>query len=171
MQCPNSRLWVLILLLPLIQACGKANISGTLLGADGNPMAMAHVIVKNGPTDTTIVAPVDDSGNYAFRLDEPGGYGMYATGVYHKTLDIPFILTTEEQVELHIRLAASEAFSEIDTFYVVLTDSEEGIEMQRRADGTFSARVEASADTVAYGVRRGAKASEFSSYDLMASTS
>ena len=171
MQYPNSRLWILILLLPLIQACGKANISGTLLGADGSPMSMAHVLVKNGPTDTTIVAPVDDSGRFAFRLDEPGGYGIYATGVHHETLTIPFILAADEQVELHIRLAAIEAFSEVDSFYVVLADSEDGIGMQRRADGTLAALVETSEDTVAYRIRHGSKASEFSSDDLMAGTS
>ena len=89
MQYPNSRLLILILVLPLMQACGKANISGTLLGADGSPMAMAHVVIEDGPADTTFVVPVDGSGRFAFRLNEPGGYGMYAYGVHHQTLEIP----------------------------------------------------------------------------------
>ena len=170
MRYPNARLLVLFLLLPLIQACGKANISGTILGADGNPMAMAHVIVKNGPTDTTIVAPADASGRFAFRLTEPGGYGIYAMGVHHETLTIPFILTDDEELELHIRLAVNSAISEADTFQLVVADSEEGIEMQRHPDGSFAARVEASTDTLAYRIRHYESFSEWRSDRLVAGT-
>ncbi len=132
---------------------------------------MAHVVIEDGPTDTTFVVPVDGSGRFAFRLDEPGGYGMYAYGVHHQTLEIPFVLTTDERVELHMRLAANLSAAEGDSLQVLLASSDEGVEMQRQPDGTFAARVEVSADTLAYRIRYSAKVSEWSTDMLVEGTS
>ena len=133
-------------------------------------MAMAHLIVEDGPDDTTVVVPVSDSGRFSFMLNEPGGYGMYATGVNHKTLEMPLILTTHKKVELHIRLGSNRLVPELDTVQVVMAGSGKSADMQRRADGTFAARVKAAADTLAYQIR-GVMTSESGSEFLAAGAS
>ena len=116
-------------------------------------MAMAHLIVEDGPADTTVVVPVDAFGRFAFTLNVPGGYGMYATGVNHETLEMPLILTGHEKVELHIQLGVNQLVPEMDTVQVVIAGSGTALDMQRRPDGKFAARVKAVADTLAYQIR------------------
>ena len=171
MRNPITCFLALILLLSPIVATAQVDLSGTLLGADGRPMAMANLVIQDGPGDTTVVVPVDASGQFAFTLGEPGGYGMYATGVHHETQEMPLILTKPEQVKLHIRLATNRSFLAPDPLYVVVASSEEAVEMQRRPDGRLGARVQAYADTLAYRIRHGGEASEFSSDKLTAGTS
>ncbi len=161
----------ILLALPQTMALGQVDISGTLLGADGRPLTMAHMIVRNGRGDTTVVVPVDATGQFAFTLSEPGGYGVYATGVHHETLTMPLILTKNEEVALHIRLSTYQSLATEDSFYVVVASSEDDVPMQERPDGTYEARLEASADTLAYRIRYGAKASEWSSDRVTAGTS
>ena len=133
-------------------------------------MAMAHLIVEDGPDDTTVVVPVNDSGRFSFMLNEPGGYGMYATGVNHETLEMPLILTTHEKVELHIQLGVNQLVPEMDTVQVVVAGSGTALDMQRRPDGKFAARVKAAADTLAYQIR-GVMTSESGSEFLAAGAS
>ena len=133
-------------------------------------MAMAHLVVDNGPDDTTVVVPVNDSGRFSFTLNVPGGYGMYATGVNHETLEMPLILTTHEKVELHIQLGVNQLVPEMDTVQVVMAGSGKSVDMQRRADGKFAARVNATADTLAYRIR-GVMVSELGHDFLLAGSS
>ncbi len=133
-------------------------------------MAMAHLIVEDGPADTTVVVPVEAFGRFAFTLNVPGGYGMYATGVNHKTLELPLILTTHEKVELHIQLGVNQLVPEMDSVQVVIAGSGTALDMQRRPDGNFAARVTIAADTLAYQIR-GVMTSEAGSEFLAAGAS
>ena len=148
----------------------QIEIEGTLLGADGHPMAMAHLVVMNGPTDTTIVTQVDRRGRFSLTLNQVGGYGMYATGIHHETLTLPLIVTRSEPVELHIRLRASKPPAATDTLFVVTESSEEAYQMLPNADGAYVALVPVSADTLAFRIRYGGPASEWSSDSLEAGT-
>ena len=172
MRNPILCLLAFVLTLFPARSFAQIGITGTLLGADGNAMVMAHIVVMNGPTDTTVYAPADASGHFALELNEPGGYGMYATGVHHETLTMPLILTENENLELHIRLGVREFDWDSDKVYAVATSSDEGegVEMQRRPNGTYAARLEVTTDTVAYRIRHGKKMSEFSSDWLVAGT-
>ena len=162
---------VFLLLLSPIQAPAQVNISGTLLGADGQPMAMAHMIVQNGPRDTTVIAPVNASGRFAFMLNEPGGYGVYAIGVHHETLKMPLVLMSREDIVLNIRLGTHRMNSAVDSVQVVMPTSEEGVDMQRLPDGTFAVRVETDADTIAYQIHGASVLSLWGSDVLVAGTS
>jgi hypothetical protein len=61
-------------------------VRGTLLGAGGEPMPAAHVVVQDGPADTTLIAAADDEGRFSPRVPRPGGHVMYLLGVHHETL-------------------------------------------------------------------------------------
>ena len=132
------------------------SVSGTLLGADGEPMPRAHVVVEDGPADTTIVAEADEQGRFAFTLAEPGGYGAYLMGVHHETLSVPLIVTEAGPVELDVRLAAVRYKDALDTVLDTVrvlapsTGEEGGKPMARQADGTFIAEIETTSDTLAY---------------------
>ena len=151
-------------------ALAQIELSGTLLQADGLPMTASRLVVQNGPDDTSLVVPVDADGRFAFTLDEPGGYGLYATGLHHETLQMPLILTDQKKVALHIRLQAHTFALAPDTLYAVLGASDKAIRMQRQPDETFAVRLEAYADTLAYRIRYGFEASEFSSNKMVAGT-
>ena len=96
---------------------------GMLLGADGHPMEMAHIVVELGPTDTTVIAQADQYGRFALSLDHPGGYGMYAIGLHHETLIVPLILTGYEDVDLQIRLSTHGSYLDADSLFVVTPES------------------------------------------------
>ena len=86
-------------------------------------MAQAHVIIEDGPGDTTVVALADLNGRFAFTLSRPGGYGMHATGIHHQMLEMPFIVAEEQPVELHVRLAADIFREPLDSFSVATADT------------------------------------------------
>lgn len=170
MQKSISRLAIVVLAASPTLSFAQIDLSGTLLQADGNPMAAAHLVIQNGPRDASLVVPVDTAGHFAVTLDEPGGYGLYATGVYHETLEMPLILTDQKKVELHIRLQTNAFALSPDTLYVVSAASDEAVQMQRRQDGTYAARLDANADTLAYRIRYGYEPSEWRSDKITAGT-
>ncbi len=148
----------------------QIDLSGTLLQADGTPMAAAHLVIQNSPRDTSLVVPVDTAGRFAVTVDEPGGYGLYATGVHHETLQMPLILADQRKVELHIRLQANAFALSPDMLYAVSAASDEAAQMQRQQDGTYAVRLDAYADTLAYRIRYGYEASEWRSDKMIAGT-
>ena len=170
MQQSVSRLAVVVLMASPTLSFAQIDLSGTLLQANGNPLAAAHLVIQNGPRDTRVVVPVNKAGHFAVTLDEPGGYGLYATGVHHETLQMPLILTDQKKVELHIRLQANAFALSPDTLYVVSGASDEAAQMQRRQDGMYTVRLDAYADTLAYRIRYGYEPSEWRSDKIMAGT-
>ena len=170
MQKSITRLAVAVLMASPTLSFAQIDLSGTLLQADGNPMAAAHLVIQNGPRDTSLVVPVNTAGHFAFILDEPGGYGLYASGVHHETLQMPLILTDQKKVELHIRLQANEFALSPDTLYVVLGASDEAVQIQRVRDGKYAVRLDTYADTLAYQIRYGYEPSEWRSDKIMAGT-
>lgn len=148
----------------------QIDLSGTLLQADGNPMAAAHLVIQNGPRDTRVVVPVNKAGHFAVTLDESCGYGLYATGVHHETLQMPLILTDQKKVELHIRLQGNAFALSPDTLYVVLAESDEAVQMQLLQDGKYAVRLDTYADTLAYQIRYGYEPSEWRSDEILAGT-
>lgn len=170
MQKSISCLAVVVLMASPTWSFAQIDLSGTLLQADGNPVAAAHLVIQNGPRDTRLVVPVNKAGHFAVTLDEPGGYGLYAAGVHHETLQMPLILTDQKEVELHIRLQANAFASSPDTLYVVLGASDEAVLMQRVHDGKYAVRLDTDADTLAYRIRYGYEPSEWRSDQIMAGT-
>lgn len=165
-----SRLAVVVLMASPTLSFAQIDLSGTLLQANGNPMAAAHLVIQNGPRDTSLIVPVNTAGHFAFTLDEPGGYGLYANGVHHETLEMPLILTDQKKVELHIRLQGNAFALSPDTLYVVFAESDEAVQMQRIQDGKYAVRLDTYADTLAYQIRYGYEPSEWRSDKILAGT-
>jgi thiol-disulfide isomerase/thioredoxin len=148
---------VLLLLALVLAAPGRAQqgavaVRGTLLGADGRPMQAAHVVVQDGPVDTSIVAATDEAGRFSLRLPQSGGYGMYLMGVHHETLEIPLIVSQPESIELNARLAAVRPAHPLDSVRVTGTfaafeEAEQPVLMQRPSGGAFVRTARATADS------------------------
>jgi hypothetical protein len=126
----------------------QIRIHGTLLGADGQPMTEAHVIVQDWPVDTSIVATADERGRFSLTLPEPGDYGMYLTGVHHKPLKVPLILTETKPVKLRVRLGTYNVESTLNSAKVK-TIPHEYWDMQNE-NGTFVISQPVEEDTLAY---------------------
>ena len=138
----------------------QTRVHGSLLGADGQPMPKAHVIFQDGPVDTTIVAAADERGRFSLTLPETGGYGVYFTGVHHKTLETPLIVTSREPVELNVRLGTYEYENDPDSVWVATASNgyeKKGATLMTTNGEAFSATLSSDADTLAYqiiGVRK-----------------
>jgi thiol-disulfide isomerase/thioredoxin len=138
----------------------QTRVHGSLLGADGQPMPKAHVIIQDGPVDTTIVAAADERGRFSLTLPETGGYGLYLTGVHHKTLETPLIVTSREPVELNVQLGTYEYENAPDSVWVTMSSNgyeKKGATLMTTDGEAFSTTLSSDADTLAYqiiGVRK-----------------
>jgi thiol-disulfide isomerase/thioredoxin len=134
----------------------QIRVHGTLLGADGQPMPAAHVVVQDGPVDTSVVAEANEKGRFTLTLPRHGGYGMYLMGVHHETLEAPLIVTPEEPVvELHARLGTHKYDESPDSVWVatVSNDYQQQSATLMRSDGAvLRASVPSETDTLAYQV-------------------
>ncbi len=152
---PGKTLFTAILFLSL---CGSAraqvSLNVTLLGYDGSPMEQAHIALREG-TELSLFAQTDEEGGHSLVLPKPGGYGLYAMGAYHETLDFPLIALGDGPIDLTIRLAPRYVSQDLDSVWVVTTDASKAIRhlMDRRPDGTYGVRVPVKSDTLAYQVR------------------
>lgn len=136
-------------------------VHGTLLGADGQPMPAAHIVVQDGPVDTSVVVEANEKGRFTLTLPRPGGYGMYLMGVHHETLEAPLIVTPDEPVvELHARLGTYEYEQSPDSVWIAMAsnDYQKQRAMLMRSDGAvLRASVPSETDTLAYqiiGIRK-----------------
>jgi thiol-disulfide isomerase/thioredoxin len=142
-----------LMVVPSVHA--QIAVQGTLVGADGAPMPRAHVVVDEGPTDTTIVAATDASGRFTLRLPTPGGYGLYAMGIHHRTQEFPLVVTDREPVELDIQLRAADFRDAFDQARVIgdfndFSTEEDAVSLSEQADGTLTATVEINDTILAY---------------------
>ena len=156
--------FLLATFLGLFAVAGSAEaqirIHGSLLGANGESMPKAHVVVQDGPVDTTIVAAADERGRFSLRLPESGGYGMYLTGAHHKTLETPLIVTGTEPVELRVRLGTHNYEKAPDSVWVTTASNDyekQGATLMQKEREAFSATLPLDADSVTYqiiGIRK-----------------
>ena len=141
-----------------LSLCGSAHAQVTLnvklLGYDGSPMEQAHIALKGG-TELSLIAQVDEEGRHSLVLPKPGGYGLYAMGSYHETIEVPIIASGDGSIDLTIRLAPRYVAQDPDSVWIVTTDTEEAVRhlMERRSDGMYGVRVPVASDTLAYQVK------------------
>jgi len=132
-----------------------AVITGTLLGADGAPMKLAHVEVipaaRYREISRTVVRP---DGRFATATAERGAIYLRFRGVGHEATLVPLVIASPVAFAVDVRLK-----------HLVYSDSLEHVAavgdwngfgataptpLARQADGRYTAVVQARADTVAY---------------------
>ena len=140
-----------------LSLCGAVNaqsiLNVTLLGHHGSPMEQAHVALMGGP-DLKLIVQTGEDGRYSIELPGPGGYRLYAMGVHHETLRIPLIVEGTGPVDLSVRLAPKFLSHDLDSVWVAATCPSGTFRqlMVIRSDGTYSARVSTTSDSLVFQV-------------------
>ena len=136
------------------RAPGVTVIYGTLLGADGAPMKLAHVHLLNAGDQLVARAQVDPDGRFALATMRRGAYRLEFTGVDHYNASVPLYFPTATSVGLHVRLkhyAYADSLDKVtaigDWNHFAFGDPKP---LVRQPDGRYALQVDATADTVAY---------------------
>jgi thiol-disulfide isomerase/thioredoxin len=132
-------------------------VSGTLLGADGRPMRMAHVglypLAGEGAIQTVQVAA---DGSYVLDTDSLGVFSLLFTGVDHLMQSRPLLLErTGGTIEIDARLGSHDFLDDLSQAAVIgefngFSFAQGSREMEARDDGTYVLELEWDADTLAY---------------------
>ncbi len=153
---------LLLLLIVLLGAWGcsrpQVEITGTILGADGQPPALAHVHVT--PLGGDIRNPektvqAGEDGSFAVRLDLSGANYLQITAVGHSIAVLPVVLEEQESpIEVSVTLAPlsyKDTFDEVSIIGDWNNYSRNTAEpMTRQPDGTFLYERKTTTDTLVY---------------------
>lgn len=129
-----------------------ATITGTLTGADGEPLPVAHVhLFSPGGEARAASVPVGSDGRFTVRADETDGFVVVRfTGLHHRALDLPLYLDAGSDVELTARLATLPLAADFPDVRVRGDFPGAGRRLHPRPDGTFAGTFATPADTLAY---------------------
>ncbi len=136
----------------------QVEITGAILGADGQPPALAHVHVTplgGGISDPQKTVQAGEDGSFAVRLDLSGACYLQITAAGHDIAVLPVVLEEQESpVEVSVTLAPlsyKDTFDEVSIIGDWNRYSRETAEpMARQADGTFLYERETTAETLTY---------------------
>ncbi|NIO29262.1 MAG: redoxin family protein [Candidatus Latescibacteria bacterium] len=130
-----------------------------MLSFDGQPLKNAYVSLFG--QEIRFRQNTDSTSQFSFTVDKHGGYWLWLTGIHHKTLLIPLLVT--EPLEFAVRLGAAGYKSDFDSVLVIgefndFSDEESAVLMRKQSDGTFIATIRTNSDTLGYqllGVQKG----------------
>lgn len=157
---------LLLVLLLVLFACAEPQpqhqLSGLLLGVDGEPMKYAQIRVKPlyalTKEEATLV-DVDSDGHYAFDFDEPGRYKLMFMGVGHLPTTLIVDYQQQQGLVMDVQLDRLPFKENPDNVMVGLyTDIVEGKEKATRhaltkaENGHFTANIDLPAGPIKYQV-------------------
>jgi thiol-disulfide isomerase/thioredoxin len=130
-------------------------ITGTLLGADGVPMKLAHANLLRGLQQRLIVRSlVGADGRFAIATTDTGAFQLKFTGVDHYAAYVPLMLAIGDRIALNVHLKHHAYATSFDSVTAVgeFTHfrSDSGRPLLRQPDGRFALEVDTPADTLAY---------------------
>ena len=130
-------------------------ISGTLLGADGAPMKLAHVHVYPPFRPSQVSrAVVSADGRFAIAVPGTGTYSLQFTGVDHRSATIPLLIDRPATIALDVRLQHHVYTDSLERVMVVGDwngfAASTAKPLARQPDGRYTLEVPTTADTVAY---------------------
>lgn len=154
---------VLLSFLVCVWGCNKTNdvagpfrINGKILGADGNPPALAHVHLTsfNGSLRQPLQSvKASSAGNFSLECQQPGLYNLWVTATNHQSTAIPLLLETSAS-PINIDVALKPHTYKANLEEVKIIGSWDGhaaaAPMKKQPDGTFVFETEVSADTISY---------------------
>jgi len=130
-------------------------ITGTVVGADGAPMKLAHVHLQRAYGGGRIArAQVAADGGFAIATTETGTFRLLFTGVDHYSTGFPLLISTPPTIALDVRLQHHTYIDSLDRVRAIgdfnnfKTDSARPL--VRQPDGRYTLEVETFADTLAF---------------------
>ena len=130
-------------------------VTGTVVGADGAPMKLAHAHLQRPITAGRIArAQVTPDGRFAIATTETGGFRLLFTGVDHYSTSVPLLITSPTTIALDVRLKHHTYIDSLDRVRAIGDfnnfKADSGRPLVRQPDGRYTLEVETSADTLAY---------------------
>jgi len=98
------------------------------------------------------LTPTTSDGGFSVEYSLPGGYFLWCGGVHHQTILLPLLLT-EQSLSIFVQLAGARVPDREPPFVVGTFNDfrrENAVPMRSRADGSYTATVATTADSVAY---------------------
>jgi len=150
-------------------AAAQTTIHGKLLSVDGSILPKTVISIhQDSPRD--IFSEYDDiyagaDGKYRFELHEPGIYNITFRGIYHRPFTIPFLVIDQPSIEMDVLLLPAyfndgRYFSNEEYLHWIRVvgnfnnyDYHTGIPFSENEDGSISAFIPVTSDTVRYQVR------------------
>lgn len=132
-------------------------ITGTLLGADGAPMKLAHVHLLNSRGSGLVArAQVEPDGRFALATVRTGVFQLEFTGVDHYSATVPLVALAQTSLAVDVRLKHY-AYTDSLARVTALGDWNHNsfahtTPLARQSDGRYTATVsvDSAADSVAY---------------------
>lgn len=162
---------LLILLIGVSDTAAQTVLNGKVLSADGTPITKAQIStitpgVQDIFTERQIRVNVAEDGAYQLNIDRPGIYMLTVRGVFHHTLNIPLMVYDQTAIEMNI-LMLPKYFNDGRYFgnrdyleWIRVTgnfndyDFHSGAQFALNSDGSISAMVPVTSDTMRIQVRR-----------------
>jgi thiol-disulfide isomerase/thioredoxin len=145
------RIAFLFLLVPAALA-QPATVSGTLVGADGAPLSVAHAELLRPGAEPTAARVVGADGRFAVASRGEGFVTLRLTGLHHRALDVTLWLDAGASVKVDARLATYAPADSLGDVRAQGGFPGAGRTLKPQPDGTFAETFVARADTVAYRV-------------------
>lgn len=133
-------------------------VSGSVLGHDGKPVALAHAHVTR-PAAHQALASVEaaSEGGYRLTFQGEGLFLVRFTAPDHALLDVPLLVEGPAEVALDVQLVAYPYVDFLDKVWLIgdfnrFSRLRNVKPMVKQPDGTYFATVETDADSLAYQV-------------------
>jgi thiol-disulfide isomerase/thioredoxin len=144
--------FAVLFLLATAAAAQPATVTGTLTGADGAPLPVAHAELLRPGAEPSAARVVGADGGFTVASRGEGFVALRLTGLHHRALDVALWLDAGASVEVEARLAA---YALADSLGDVRAQGDfpgAARTLEPQPDGTFAERFATRADTVAYRV-------------------
>lgn len=154
----NVALVVFLVLSMAVVAQAQTSCTGFVVGADGTPLAEAHVVLLT-PDRVTVVQTRETGPDGSFSLTIParGLWVLRSIGVGGMRNDIPLYVTDSAPLALTVALASPRYVPGDPTLGVIgdfnLWSIPKAVPMKRNGDGVFEADIPATKDTVTLRIR------------------
>jgi thiol-disulfide isomerase/thioredoxin len=149
----------LLLLMAVSGWCDESvTVSGTVLGLDGKPIALAHAHATRPAAHQPLVSvEAAQDGGYRLAFEGEGLFLLRFTGAGHAMLDVPLLVEGPTDVALDVQLGAYPYVDFLDEVWLIgdfnrFSRLRNVKPMVKQPDGTYTAVVEADADSLAYQV-------------------
>lgn len=147
-----------LLLCCTVRLTAQTVVTGTLTGADGKPMAKAHVHITASKFESAAqTVDVDRDGKYRIVLDKPRAFFFVQyTGASHKMETVPLLVGKDQTISINVRLSPNARPGTINGVTLIGDfndfDFGSGTAMTQQPDGTFTAELETDQKSLAYQV-------------------
>ncbi len=161
---------LLILMIAGSEATAQTVLKGKVLSADGTPISKAQIsttvpAIQDIFSERQIRVDVADDGSYQLTADHPGIYMLRVRGVFHHTLNIPLLVIDQPEIVMNVLLLPKyfndgRYFGNSDYLEWIRImgnfndyDFHSGKQFSLNSDGSISAMVPVTSDTIRIQVR------------------